>query len=123
VTKESRRNVKPKTSPPKYVSSDEEVDSSDKEVEDEETLLEVMGKNPKARIKGLLSEVGIHDELLDQQEKLLVQEKESNQELKKLLKLKKEKNEKLDQELVQSKEIISSLNSSSGALQNSYDIL
>jgi hypothetical protein len=91
VTKESRRNVKPKTSPPKYVSSDEEVDSSDKEVEDEETLLEVMGKNPKARIKGLLSEVGIHDELLDQQEKLLVQEKESNQKLKKLLKLEKEK--------------------------------
>jgi hypothetical protein len=123
VTKESRRNVKPKTSPSKYISSDDEVDSSDEEVEDEETLLEVMGKNPKARIKGLLSEVGIHDELLDQQEKLLVQEKESNQELKKLLKLKKEKNEKLDQELVQSKEIISSLNSSSGALQNSYDIL
>jgi hypothetical protein len=58
-----------------------------------------MSKNPKARIKGSLSEIGIHDELLDQQEKLLVQEKESNQELKKLLKLEKEKNEKLNQEL------------------------
>jgi hypothetical protein len=123
MAKESRRKVKRKTSPPKYVSSDNEVDSSDEEDEDEEALLEVMSKNPKARIKGLLSEVGICDELLDQQEKLLVQEKESNQELNKLLKLEKEKNEKLDQELAQSKKTISSLKSSSGALQNSYDIL
>jgi hypothetical protein len=38
----------------------------------------------------LLREVGIHDELLDQQDKLLIQEKESNQEFKKL-KLEKEK--------------------------------
>jgi hypothetical protein len=35
-----------------------------------------------------------------QQEKLLIQEKEGNQELKRLLKLEKEKSEKLDQELV-----------------------
>jgi hypothetical protein len=62
-----------------------------------------MSKNPKARIKGLLSEVGLRDELPDQQEKLLLQEKESNQELKKL-KFQKEKNKKLDQELAQSKE-------------------
>jgi hypothetical protein len=48
-----------------------------------------MSKNPKASIKVLLSEVGLHDELLDQQENLLIQEKESNQELKKLLKLEK----------------------------------
>jgi hypothetical protein len=54
---------------------------------------------------------------------LLVQEKESNQELKKLLKLEKEKSEKIDQELAQSKEIISSLKSSSGTLQDSYDVL
>jgi hypothetical protein len=54
---------------------------------------------------------------------LLVQEKESNQELKKLLKLEKEKNEKLDQELAQSKETISSLKSSNGALRDSYDVL
>jgi hypothetical protein len=59
-----------------------------------------MCKNHKERMKGLLKEVEIHDELLDQQEMLLVQEKESNQELKKLLKLEKEKNEKLGQELV-----------------------
>jgi hypothetical protein len=71
----------------------------------------------------LLSEVGIHDELLYQQEKLLVQEKESNQELKKLSNLENEKNEKLDQELAQSKETISSIKSSSGALQDSYQVL
>jgi hypothetical protein len=40
-----------------------------------------------------------------------------------LLKLEKEKNEKLDQELAESKETNSSLKSSSGALQDSYDIL
>jgi hypothetical protein len=120
MAKESKKKVKSKSSPPKYVSSDDELDSSDK---DEEALLNVLCKNPKERIKGLLKEVGIHDELLDQQEKLLVQEKESNQELKKLLKFKKEKKEKLDQELVQSKETISSLKSSSGALQDSYDVL
>jgi hypothetical protein len=89
MAKESRKKVKPKTSPPKYVSSDDELDSSDEEDEDEEALLNVMSKNPKARIKVLLSEVGLHDELLDQQENLLIQEKESNQELKKLLKLEK----------------------------------
>jgi hypothetical protein len=34
-----------------------------------------MSKNPKTRIKGLLSQVGLRDELLEQQEKLLIQEK------------------------------------------------
>jgi hypothetical protein len=87
VAKESKRNVKSKSSPPKYVSSDDELDSSHEEDEDEETLLNVMCKNPKERIKGLLKEVGIHDELL---------EKERNQELRRLLKLEKEKNEKLN---------------------------
>jgi hypothetical protein len=38
--------------------------------------------------------------------------------LKRLLKLEKEKTEKLDQELAQSKETISSLKSSSGALKD-----
>jgi hypothetical protein len=60
-----------------------------------------MCKNAKKRMKRLLKEVGISDELLDQPEKLLVKEKESNQELKKLLKPKKEKNEKFNQELAQ----------------------
>jgi hypothetical protein len=119
MAKESRRKVKPKTSPTKYVSSDDELDSSDDEDEDEEALLKDMSKNPKARIKSLLNQVGLRDELLQQQEKLLIQEKESNQELKKLLKFEKEKREKLDLELAQSKETISSLKSSSGSLQDS----
>jgi hypothetical protein len=125
MAKESKKKVKSKSSPPKYVSSDDELDSSNEEDEDEdeETLLNVMCKNPKERIKGLLKEVGMCDELLDQQEKLLVQERESNQELKKLLRLEKEKIDKLDQELVQSKETISSHKSSSGAIQDSYDVL
>jgi hypothetical protein len=54
---------------------------------------------------------------------LLIQERESNQELKKLLKVEKEKNEKLGQELAESKETNSSLKRSSGALQDSYDVL
>jgi hypothetical protein len=89
MAKKSIRKVKTKTSPPKYVSSDDEIDSSDEKDEDKEALLDVMSKNPKARINGLLSEVGLYDELLDQKEKLLIQEKESNQDLKKLLKLEK----------------------------------
>jgi hypothetical protein len=121
MAKESKKKVKSKSSPRKYVSSDDELDSSDEE--DEETLLNDMCKNPKERMKGLLKEIGIRDELLDQQQKMLIQERESNQELKKLLKLEKEKNEKLDQELAESKETNSSLKSLSGALQDSYDVL
>jgi hypothetical protein len=123
MAKESKKKVKSKSSPPKYVSSDDELNTIDEEDEDEETLLYDMCMNPKETMKGLLKEIGIRDELLDQQEMLLVREKESNQELKKLLKFEKEKNEKLDQELVQSKEAISSLKSSSGALQDSYYVL
>jgi hypothetical protein len=118
MAKGSKRKVKPNTSSPKYVSSDGELDSNV-----EEAFLNGMSKNPKVMIKGLLSQVGLRNELINQQEKLLVQEKESNQELKEFLKLEKEKNDKLDQELAQSKETIYSLNSSSGALQDSYDVL
>jgi hypothetical protein len=57
MAKESRRKVKSKTSPPKYVSSGDELDSSDEKDKDEEALLNAMSKNPKARIKGLLGEV------------------------------------------------------------------
>jgi hypothetical protein len=82
--KTSIKRRKSKCSPPKYVFSDEEED------EDEETLLNAMCKNPKERMNGLLKEIGIHDDLLDQQEKLLIQERESNHELKKLLKVDQE---------------------------------
>jgi hypothetical protein len=51
MAKESKRKVKSKTSPPKYVSSDDELDSSDEEDKDKEALLDAMSKNPKARIK------------------------------------------------------------------------
>jgi hypothetical protein len=121
MAKESRRKLKHKTSPPKYVSSDNEIGSGDEE--DEEALLNDMSKNRKAMIKGLLSQVGLRDEILEQQEKLLIKEKESNQELSKLLNLEKDKREKLDQELAQCKETMSSLKSSNGALQDSYDVL
>jgi hypothetical protein len=105
MAKESRRKVKSKTSPPKYVSSDDDLGSSDEEDEDEEALLNVICKNPKARIKGLLSEVGLRDELVDQQEKLYIQEKEGNQELKKLLKLEKVKNESLIKNLCKARRL------------------
>jgi hypothetical protein len=101
MAKESKKKVKSKSYLPKYVSSDDELDSSDEE--EDEALLNTMCKNPKERMQGLLKEIGIRDELLDQQEKLLIQERESNQDLKKLLKLEKEKSEKLDQELAESK--------------------
>jgi hypothetical protein len=66
MAKESKRKIKSKSSPHKYVSSDDELDSSDEEDKDEEALLNIMCKNPKERIKGLLKEIGIHDKLLDQ---------------------------------------------------------
>jgi flagellar motility protein MotE (MotC chaperone) len=59
------------------------------------------------------------DQLLKNQEDLLEQERKNTCELKKLLKLEKEKNE----ELTQDNETISSLKSSCGAFQDSYDVL
>jgi septal ring factor EnvC (AmiA/AmiB activator) len=63
------------------------------------------------------------DQLLDDQEELLEQDRKNTCELKKLLKLEKEKNEELTQELAQGKETISSLEGSIGALQDLYDVL
>jgi hypothetical protein len=51
-----------------------------------------------------MKQVGARDELLEQQEELLVQERKISEELKKLLSLEKGKVEKLDQEVPQSKE-------------------
>jgi hypothetical protein len=47
-------------------------------------------------IKGLMRQVGARDELLEQQEKLLIQERKISEELKKLLALEKGKVEKID---------------------------
>jgi hypothetical protein len=53
-------------------------------------------KNPNAMIKGIMRQVGARDELLEQQEELLIQERKISKELQKLLTLEKGKMEKLD---------------------------
>jgi hypothetical protein len=80
-------------------------------------------KNSHAMIKGLMRKVGDMDELLEQLEEMLVQERKFSKELKKLLALEKSKVEKLDQELTKSKETTCNLKSSIGALQGQYDVL
>jgi predicted nucleic acid-binding Zn-ribbon protein len=77
------------------------------------------GISEKGIIKRLGKELVAQDQLLEDQEDLLEQERKSTRELKKLLNLEKEKNE----ELAQGKETISSLEGSIGALQDSYDVL
>jgi hypothetical protein len=104
-------------SSPKYVSSDDDLSS------DDSVHAFDIGKNPTAKLDGLMKQINLRDELLEQQDMLFVQERESNSELKKLLALEKEKNEKLDQELAKSKETTISLKSSIGALQESHDVL
>jgi hypothetical protein len=111
---EDKKKVKTNApSSPKYVTSDEDTPSSDN---DDDSLSSELCKNPNAMIKGLMKKVGVMDELLEQQEELLVQERKGNEELKKLLALEKSKVEKLDQELAQSNETTCSLKSSIGAL-------
>jgi hypothetical protein len=80
-------------------------------------------KNHNAMIKDLMRQVGARDELLEQQEELLVQERKISEQLKKLLSLKKGKVEKLNQELAKNKKTTCSLKSSIGALQGQYDVL
>jgi chromosome segregation ATPase len=80
-------------------------------------------KNHNAMIKGLMRQVGARDELLEQQEKLLVQERKNSEELKKLLAYEKGKVEKLNQEFAKGKETTCSLKSSIGAIQGQHDVL
>jgi septal ring factor EnvC (AmiA/AmiB activator) len=87
------------------------------------TLPSKLVKNANTMIKGLMKQIGARDELLEQQEELLVQERKISEELKKLLALEKGKVEKIDQELAQSKDTTCSLKSSIGALQGQYDAL
>jgi hypothetical protein len=70
-----------------------------------------------------MRQIGARDELLEQQEELLVQERKIRKEFKKLLALEKGKVEKLDQELAKSKETTYNLKSSIVALQGQHDIL
>jgi hypothetical protein len=76
--KEGRKKVKCNTSSsPKYVTSDEDILSSDNYAssDDDDSLPSKLVKNLNAMIKGLMRQVGAKDELLEQQEDLLVQEK------------------------------------------------
>jgi hypothetical protein len=126
MAKEGKRKVKINTpTPPKYITSDEDTLSSDDNAssDDDDSLPNERLKNPNAMIKGLMNQVGVRDELHEQQEELLVKEIKSNEELKKLLTLEEGKVEKVDQELAQSKETTCSLKSSIGALQGQYDVL
>jgi hypothetical protein len=108
MAKESKHKIKTKgSSSPKYVSSDD----------DDAPLPN--GMNEKVVIKRLGKELIVRDQLLEVQEDLLEQERKTTCELKRLLKFEKEKNKKL----AQGKETVSSLENSSGALQDSYDVL
>jgi hypothetical protein len=116
---EKERKCKGKTkgsSSPRYVTSDDDDASND------DAPLPI-GMNEKATIKRLGKELVVRDQLLEVQEDLLEQERQTTCELKRLLKLENEKKENLVQELTHGKETISSLKSSSGALQDSYDVL
>jgi hypothetical protein len=127
VTKEGKNKVNTDApSSPKYVTCDEDTLSSDDDnasSDDDDSLLSELCKNPNAMIKGLMKQVRVRDELLEQQEELLVRERKSSKELEKLLTLKKSKVEKPDQELAESKETTCSLKSSIGALQGQHDVL
>jgi hypothetical protein len=107
IAKEGRKKVKFNTSfSLKYVTSDEDTLSSDNcdSSDDDKPLPSELVKNLNAMIKCLMRQVGARNELLEQQEELLIQERKISEELKKLLALEKGKVEKLDQELAKSKE-------------------
>jgi hypothetical protein len=92
MAKEGRKKVKSNSSfSPKYVTSDEDTLSSDNydSSDDDNPLPSELVKNPNAMINGLMRQVGARDELLEQQEELLVQERKISEELKKLLALEK----------------------------------
>jgi hypothetical protein len=107
MAKEGKRKVKIKgSSSPRYVTSD-----------DDDVPLPI-GMNEKATIKRLGKELVVWDQLLEVHEDLLEQERQTTCELKKFLKLEKEKMKILPKNMPKS-----SLESSSGALQDSYDVL
>jgi hypothetical protein len=110
---ENKRKVKIKDiSSPKYVSSDDNDGSDD----DDAPFFNGLNKRV---IKKLEKELVARDQLLENQEDLLEQERKNISELKGLLKLKKDKNEKL----AQSMKTISSLEGSIGDIQDSFNVL
>jgi hypothetical protein len=70
MAKEDKKKVKTNTSSsPKYVSSDEDTLSSDDDIassDDDEPLPNDFFKNLNAMIKGLMKQVRVRDELLEQ---------------------------------------------------------
>jgi hypothetical protein len=112
-------------SSPKYITNDEDTLSSDDNAssDDDDSLSSDLLKNPNDMMKGLMKQVEVRDELLEQQEELLVQKKNSNEELKKLIALENGKVEKLAQELAQNKETTCNLKSSIDAPQDQHDVL
>jgi hypothetical protein len=93
IAKEGRNKVKSNaSSSPMYATSDEDTLSSDNydSSDDDNSLPSKLVKNSNAMIKGLMRQVGARDELLEQQEELLVQERKISEEPKKLLALEKE---------------------------------
>jgi hypothetical protein len=87
MAKKSKRKVIIKgSSSPRYVTSDDDDDASNDDVP------LPIGMNEKATIKRLGKKLVIQDQLLEVQEDLLQQERQTTCELKKLLKLEKEKN-------------------------------
>jgi hypothetical protein len=98
MTNKSKKKIKINAhSSPKYITSDEDTLSSD---DDDSIYIELL-KNSNAMINGLMKQVGVRDELLEQQEEFLVQKRKSNEELKELIAFEKGKVEKLDQEVAQ----------------------
>jgi hypothetical protein len=78
MAKKGRKKVKSNTpSSPKYVTGDEDTLSSDNydSSDDDNPLLSELMKNPNTMIKVLMRQVGARDELLEQQEEFLVQER------------------------------------------------
>jgi hypothetical protein len=69
MAKEGRKKVKSNaSSSPKYVTSDEDILSSDNydSSDDDDSFSSKLVKNPNAMIKGLMRQVGARDELLEQ---------------------------------------------------------
>jgi hypothetical protein len=111
MAKKNKCKVKTKGIPsPRYVSSDDS---------DDDDAHFPNGLNEKRVIKNLEMELIAQNQLLEDQDDLLEQERKNECELKRLLKLEKDKNEKL----VKGKETISSFEGSISALQDSYDAL
>jgi hypothetical protein len=66
MAKEGKKKIKPDApSSPKYAISNENTLSND---DDDDSVPSELCKNTNAMIKGLLKQVGVRDELLEQQE-------------------------------------------------------